>query len=35
MILDLVKKGSWDFHVTVATNICMKEVIHSSLRRAL
>ena len=35
MILNLVKKGILDFHVTAATNICIKEVIHSCLCRAL
>ena len=35
IILNLVKKGILDFHVTTATDICMKEVIHSCLRRAL
>ena len=28
-------KGALEFHVTTATDICMKEVINSSLRRAL
>ena len=35
IILNLVKKGILDFHVTTATDICMKDVIHSCLRRAL
>ena len=35
IILNLVKKGVLDFHVTTATDICMKEVIDSCLRRAL
>ena len=35
MILNLVKEGILDFYVTAATNICMKEVIHSCLHRAL
>ena len=35
IILNLVKKGILDFHVTTATDIFLKEVIHSCLRRAL
>ena len=35
IILNLVKKGILDFHVTTTTDICMKEVIHSCLRRTL
>ena len=35
IILDLVKKGILDFHVTTAADICMKEVIESCLRKAL
>ena len=35
IILNLVKKGILDFHVTTATDICLKEVIRSCLRRAL
>ena len=35
IILNLVKKGILDFHVTTATYICLKEVIRSSPRRAL
>ena len=34
-ILNLVKKGVLVFHVTTATDIYMKEVIDSCLRRAL
>ena len=34
-MLNLVKKGVLDFHVTTATDICMKEVIHSCLHGAL
>ena len=33
IILKLVKKGILDFHVTAATDMCMKEVIDSCLRR--
>ena len=33
LILKLVKKGILDFHVTAATDMCMKEVIDSCLRR--
>ena len=35
IILKLVKKGILDFHVTAATDMCMKEVIDSCLRRVL
>ena len=35
IILNVVKKGISDFHVTTATDICLKEGIHSCLRRAL
>ena len=36
IILNLVKKGILDFHVTTATvDLCMKEVNDSLLRRAL
>ena len=38
MILNLVKKDIFDFHVTIATDICMKayeEVIHGCFRRAI
>ena len=35
LILKLVKKGILDFHVTAATDMCMKEVIDSCLRRVL
>ena len=35
IILNLVKKGILDFHVTIATDICMTEGIHSCFRRAL
>ena len=35
IILNLVKKGVLDFHVTTATDICMKEVIDSCLCGAL
>ena len=35
IILNLVKKGIFDFHVTIVTDICMKEVIRSCFRRAL
>ena len=34
IILNKVKKGILDFHFTTATDICMKEVIHSCNRRA-
>ena len=33
IILKLVKKGILDFHITTATDICMKEVIDSCLCR--
>ena len=33
IILKLVKKGIFDFHITTATDICMKEVIDSCLCR--
>ena len=29
IILNLVKKGTLDFHVTTATDTCMKEVIQA------
>ena len=35
IILNLVKKGILDFHVTTATDSCMKEVIESCPRRVL
>ena len=35
IMLNLAKKGVLDFHVTTATDICMKEVIDSCLRGAL
>ena len=35
IILNLVKKGVLDFNVTTATDICMKEAIYGSLRRAI
>ena len=35
MILNLVKKGILDFHVTTAADICMKDVMESCLRRAM
>ena len=35
IILNKVKKGILDFPFTTATDICMKEVIHSCNRRAL
>ena len=31
IILNLVKKSILDFHVTTATEVCLKEVIHSCL----
>ena len=35
IILNLIKKGILDFHVTTAADICMKEVTESCPRRAL
>ena len=35
IILNLVKKAILHFHVTTATDMCMKEIIDSWLRRAL
>ena len=35
IILNLIKKGILDFHVTTAADICMEEVTESCPRRAL
>ena len=35
IILNLVKKGILDFHVTTAADKCMEEVIESCPRRVL
>ena len=35
IILNLIKKGILDFHVTTAADICMKDVMESCLRRAM
>ena len=35
MILNLVKKGILDFHVTTAADICINDLMESCLRRAI